>query len=113
VTVVSDFSHHDADTKKLLQRLSYHNDVIVMHISDPLDARLPDGKIVLTDADQQIQWQNDRKDWGRKYKTAAEDFTLQLQDELKSYRIPVVFYTTTKPVEEQIQQAMGKLKTRG
>jgi uncharacterized protein (DUF58 family) len=110
VTVVSDFSQHNADTKKLLQKLSYHNDVIVMHISDPLDDQLPDGKIVLTDAHHQIQWENKRKDWGIKYKTSAEDFRQQLKDELKTYRIPVVFYTTAEPVENQVLKIMGKLK---
>lgn len=110
VTVVSDFSHHDDDTKKLLQRLSYHNDIIVLHISDPLDEQLPDGRIVLTDAQYQIHWQNNRKDWGEKYKTSAVDFRQQLQDELKNYRIPTVFYTTTEPVEKQVRKVMGKLK---
>lgn len=112
VTVVSDFSNNDNDTKKLLQKLSYHNDVIVIHITDPLDEQLPDGKIVLTDADHQIQWQNDKKNWGHKYSTSHEEFRQQFKDELRRYRIPVVFYTTTEPVEHQVRKDMSRLKVR-
>jgi len=110
VTVVSDLSSHDSDTKKLLQKISYHNDVIVIHISDPLDEELPDGKILLTDAQHQIQWHNNKKDWGKKYKDTAATFKQQLKDELKHYAIPVQFYNTAEPVEAQVRRDMNKLK---
>ncbi|HEX6226246.1 MAG TPA: DUF58 domain-containing protein [Chryseolinea sp.] len=110
VTVVSDLSNHDNDTKKLLQKISYHNDVIVIHLSDPLDDQLPDGKLVLTDARHQIQWSNTRKGWGQKYKDAAETFRQQFKEELKRYAIPVQFYNTAEPVETQVRRDINRLK---
>jgi uncharacterized protein (DUF58 family) len=110
VTVVSDLSNHDSDTKKLLQKISYHNDVIVIHISDPLDDQLPDGKLVLTNAQDQIQWHNSRKDWGKKYKDAADTFRQRLKEELKHYAIPVQFFNTTEPVESQVRRDINRLK---
>src|SRR5918993_3238826 len=110
VTVVSDLSNHDNDTKKLLQKISYHNDVIVIHISDPLDDQLPDGKLVLTDSDNQIQWNNNKKNWGKKYKNAADTFRQQLKEELKRYAIPVQFYNTTEPIESQVRRDVNRLK---
>lgn len=107
VTIVSDLSNHDTDTRKLLQRLSYHNDVICIHITDPLDERLPDGRLLLSDAQQQIEWQNDKKGWGKKYETSAREFKQHLRDELRRYRIPVVYYSTTEPVELQIRKDMS------
>jgi uncharacterized protein (DUF58 family) len=109
VTVISDFLNHDVDTRKLLQRLSYHNDVICIHITDPLDDNLPDGRIVLTDAAHQIQWQNNKRNWGKKYASSSSEFKLRLKDELRRYRIPVVFYSTTEPVESQVRKDMAIL----
>lgn len=111
VTVISDFSNYDIDTRKLLQRLSYHNDVICIHITDPLDERLPDGRIVLTDADHQIQWQNGKRNWGDKYTASSREFRQQLKDELRRYRIPAVFYSTTEPVESQVRKDLAALKS--
>lgn len=104
VTVVSDFTGHDADTKKLLQRLSYHNDVICVHLSDPFDEQLPDGKIVLTDAQRQIQWQNNKRNWGAKYHRWSDEFRRTMKEDLKRYGIPVVFYSTEEPIENQVHR---------
>ncbi|MGC3946513.1 MAG: DUF58 domain-containing protein [Chryseolinea sp.] len=112
VTVVTDLSNHDIETKKLLQRLSFHNDVICIHISDPMDEQLPDGKIILTDAQHQIQWQNDKRSWGSKYKHSSDEFRRTLKDELRRYGVPVVFYTTVDPVEKQIRRDMGLLASQ-
>jgi uncharacterized protein (DUF58 family) len=108
VTVISDFSSIDTTTKKNLQNLSYHNDVIVIHVSDPLDEQLPDGKLVLTDAVHQILWQNNKRDWGKKYKASALNFRHTLTEELRRFRIPVVFLSTTAPAEEQVMHNLGK-----
>jgi len=109
VTVVSDFSNRDENTRKLLRSLSYHNDVIVIHVYDPLEEQLPEGKLVLTDSVHQILWQNNKKDWGKKYKTLAVEFKQTLTEELKHYRIPVVFLSTAESAEEQVMRDMGKL----
>ena len=112
VTVISDFSHGDADTRKVLQKIAYHNDVICIHIADPLDEHLPEGKLVLTDADHQIQWQNAKHQWGKKYEEAAKEFKQTWKDELRRYKVPVVFYNTTEPIEDQVRRDVSRLKSR-
>lgn len=112
ITVVTDLLNHDTDTIKLLQRLSYHNDVICIHIADPLDEMFPDGKIVLTDAQRQIQWQNDRRNWGKKYEQSSETFKATLTDELRRQGIPLVFFSTLEPVEQQVRRNMQHISSR-
>jgi transposase-like protein len=75
-----------------------------------LDDQLPDGKLVLTDAHNQIQWNNNNKNWGKKYKNAADTFRQQLKEELKRYAIPVQFYNTTEPIESQVRRDVNRLK---
>lgn len=109
VIVVSDFSYHDSETKRLLQKLSYHNDVIAIHITDPLDEQLPDGKILLSDASHQIEWRNEKRNWGAKYETSAQDLKVNLSAELRRYGVPVVVYSTADSVEVQLRKQMAFL----
>jgi uncharacterized protein (DUF58 family) len=108
VTVISDLSAINEETRLHLRSLSYHNDVILIHIYDALEEQLPDGKLVLTDGRYQIRWQNDKHKWGQLY---AADFVRSratLAEEFRRYRIPVAFFSTTEPVEDQIMHAFGK-----
>lgn len=109
VTVISDFSAIDQETRRHLRSLSNHNDVILIHIYDALEEALPDGKLILSDGASQINWQNDKRKWGTLYKTNFQRMRSDLADEFRRYRIPVAFFNTTDPVEEQIMHAFGKL----
>ena len=112
ITVISDFSAINDETKELLQNMSYHNDVILIHIYDALDEGLPDGKLVLTDGRHQITWSNKKKNWGAKFKKDFEDIRLRLTEEFRHTRIPVVFFNTAEPIEAQVMQEMGKIMKR-
>ncbi len=107
VTVISDFSMIDAETKMNLRNISYHNDVILVHVFDPMDAGLPDGKLLLSDGKRQIEWKNDRHNWGKRF---SDDFIRSrnmLQEEFRHYKIPMVFLSTALPVEEQVTRLYG------
>ncbi len=73
ITVISDFFSIDAETKERLRNLSYHNDVILIHIYDPFEEALPDGKLVLNDGRRQIGWQNNKRHWGEQYRQRFTD----------------------------------------
>ncbi|RAJ02433.1 uncharacterized protein DUF58 [Chitinophaga skermanii] len=112
ITVISDFSTINQDTKKHLRNLSQHNDVMLVHISDPFDGALPNGRIVLSNGKRQITWQNNKHHWGEKYEEAYSKLLRGLSDEFRMYHIPVVQMDTTLPVEQQVMQHMGKLTKR-
>ncbi len=89
--------------------MSYHNDVILIHIYDALDEVLPDGRMVLGDGRHQIAWQNNKHKWGEKYEAGFKDMRTALSNEFRRYRIPVVFFNTSEAIEDQVMHDMGRL----
>jgi hypothetical protein len=108
ITVISDFSMINSETKELLQTMSYHNDVILIHIYDSFDESLPDGMLPLSDGKRQISWNNNTKSWGAKYIKDFQANQISLTEEFRHTRIPIVFFNTSIPIEDQIAQALGK-----
>ncbi|MDI3319391.1 DUF58 domain-containing protein [Pinibacter soli] len=108
IEVISDFTYINDETRHLLKSLSYHNDVIVIHVYDALDEALPDGKLILGDGRRQINWQNNKRNWGRKYSDDFQDMQSHLINDMRHYRIPVVFFNTMQTVEDQIMDVLGK-----
>jgi len=109
VTVISDFSAIDEETKQYLRNMSNHNDVILIHIYDALDEALPNGKLILSDGKRQIAWQNSKRKWGEKYRESFIDMKHRLSEEFNRYRIPIVFFNTAETIEDQVMHAMGKI----
>jgi uncharacterized protein (DUF58 family) len=112
VTVISDFSTIDDETRQYLRNMSHHNDVILIHIYDALDEALPDGKLVLSDGKHQVAWQNSKKKWGEKFKKSFADIQHELADEFSRYNIPIVFFNTAETIEDQVMHSMGKILRR-
>ncbi len=108
VAIISDLAKLNEEDKRHIRNMAAHNDVILVHIEDPMDAKLPDGKLVLTNGDRQISWNNDKNQWGKKYESAYAQWLLQLKEEFKHYKIPVSVISTSRPVEDQIRERMGK-----
>lgn len=113
ITVVSDFSAINEETKQHLRSMSYHNDVILIHIYDPLDEALPDGRMVLGDGKHQVAWQNNKHKWGEKYKADFKTMRNRLSEEFRHYRIPVVFFNTIETIEDQVMHDLGRLRSKG
>jgi uncharacterized protein (DUF58 family) len=108
VTVISDFSMIDQETMELLQGMSYHNDVILLHIYDEQEEILPDGRLVLTDGEKQIVWNNQKKHQLASFKKDFSDMKKKLTEDFRHTRIPVVFFNTSIPVEDQVIQGMKR-----
>ncbi|SHM79431.1 Protein of unknown function DUF58 [Chitinophaga jiangningensis] len=102
IAVISDFTAADDTTVKLLRGLALHNDVMLVHISDPLDAALPDGRLILGDGKKQLRWKNSLHNAGQKYEEAYKKMQLRLAEEFRNYRIPVIFMDTTQPASSQV-----------
>lgn len=55
ICLVGDLNGADAETRRLMTRLSQHNDVIVAFIYDPLETALPQaGRLTLSDGERQL-----------------------------------------------------------
>lgn len=109
ITVISDFTMIDNETRQYLKSLRGHNDVILIQIYDPMDVSLPEGKLLFSDGDHQIRWENKHKHWGEKYSREFEDWKNKMTDEFRHYGIPMVFISTESPVEEQVMKTMKQM----
>ncbi|PWT96611.1 MAG: DUF58 domain-containing protein [Bacteroidetes bacterium] len=108
ITIISDFSMLDEESRQHIRSLSNHNDVILIHIYDILDEALPDGKLILTNGSRQIAWQNSKRNWGKKYQQVFSDLKQRLTDEFRHFRVPLVFFNTDETIEDQVMEALGK-----
>lgn len=111
VTVISDFSMINQETMELLQSMSYHNDVILIHIYDEFEEQLPDGNLVLTDGTKQVTWNNKKHHHAAAYQKNFHAIKKKLTEDFRHTRIPVVFFNTSVPVEDQVIQDMGMLRS--
>ncbi|MGX5820369.1 DUF58 domain-containing protein [Chitinophaga lutea] len=108
VTVIGDLSMTDDQTKLHLRHLALHNDVLLAHVTDPMESDLPDGRLVLSDGRRQIRWNNARHGLGERYAQERKDALQALGEEFRRYRIPLTVFSSASTVEEQVQQYIGK-----
>ncbi len=106
VAIVSDLTKLNDEGKRHIRSIAAHNDVILVHIEDPMDAQLPDGKLVLSNGERQILWNNNKNQWGKKYESGYKQWLTQLTEEFRHYKIPVSVISTASSVEEQIRKRM-------
>jgi uncharacterized protein (DUF58 family) len=109
IVIISDFSAINAETKMYLRGMSRHNEVILVHIYDALDESLPNDNLILSDGKYQIAWQNNKRQWGEKYRENFKTIRHQLTEEFNRYRIPIVFFNTTETIDNQMFNAMSKI----
>ncbi|HEY4286627.1 MAG TPA: DUF58 domain-containing protein [Puia sp.] len=109
VTLISDFSQIDDRTRELLKSISNHNDVILVHVYDPFEESLPDGRLVLSDGKRQLLWNNHRRNNGEAWRRGFAEWRSRFTEEFRHTRIPVVFFNTAEPVEDQISKDLGKI----
>jgi uncharacterized protein (DUF58 family) len=113
IMVVSDFKDITAKSKKHLIQLSKHNDVILSCISDPLEEKLPDDKLVLSDGDLQLLWNSQKRKAGNKYTDAYQMQKRDFLDSMEKYGIPVLQLNTVEPIDVQLKALfMNKLKVK-
>lgn len=111
ILFISDFYGFPTQSKKDLIQLSKHNDVILAQITDPLEAQLPDSKIVLTDGDLQLMWNHSNKKSGQKYQEAYKNESEALLQDIGKYGIPIMSFNTTDNIDLQLKN-LFKSKTK-
>jgi hypothetical protein len=112
IAVISDFSDLDEEGKQLLMNLSRHNDVILVHVTDPLDAKLPEGNLIMSDGEHQINWQNAKRQAGKKYEEHSRNLTEQFPKEMLHYNMPVVILDTLTSGNDQLVKLIAKTFSR-
>lgn len=109
IVLISDFSGWTPDAAKRLRRLSRHNDLIAVHISDPLERELPKGRsFVVSDGDSQLEV--DANQLGDRFASSFDQSVTSIETELRHLGVPVIPLHTAAEVGPQIRHAIGKLE---
>ena len=108
ICIISDAYGHDEQSRQLLTRIAWHNDVLFAFIHDPLEVELPAvGPLVFSDGYQQLEV--DTSNRGRRVhfratfaeeRAAGRKFLLQRVT-------PVLPLSTSEDVAEQVRRQLG------
>jgi len=108
VAVVSDFDGVDDDTRRLVLRLSQHNDVLLALVHDPSATKLPEAaRLVVSDGELQVELDLSE---GKTRKHLAEYAKKRLQRVIAWQRemgVPVLPIHTAEDPARQIQRLLG------
>lgn len=113
ILIISDFHQMSPRSNKHLYQLSLHNDVILAQITDPLEEKLPEDKLVLSDGNMQLLWEARKKNASKKYEKTFRDEQKEFLLDMKKHGIPVMKLNTTESTEDQLRALFSsKLKKK-
>jgi uncharacterized protein (DUF58 family) len=106
LVLISDFMWYNDQTMKNLINLSRHNDIIAAHVVDPIEEKLPEANLVLSDGEFQTVLEQHRST--RSAFLRNQEITLQkMYSQFRRFGIPCLKINTTEPVSTQLRQMMG------
>jgi len=105
VVVISDFQDLNDPCTSLLQRIRRRNDLILSPIMDPLDEKLPEGSLALSDGELQIRADIDAK-VGSAYEAHYAAFMDTLQQLERSLDAGLLPMTTARDESEQLRELL-------
>ncbi|MCU4156303.1 DUF58 domain-containing protein [Carboxylicivirga sp. A043] len=110
ILIISDFYNISPKSKQQLIQLSKHNDVILCQVQDAMEHQLPDEKLILSDGDLQLLWQQ-KQTTNHRFKELIETHQNQFTDEMLKYNIPIIQLNTQESIELQLKNLFkSKLK---
>lgn len=108
VSIISDFSGADEETRSLVTRVAAHNDVIAIFVYDPLELNLPSaGKLIMSQGDLHLEVDTDDDQLRRGFLEEAANRLKTARDLLLKRGIPVLPVQTTGGIREQMRELLG------
>ena len=109
VTVISDFHGADDETRRLLTRLSEHNDVLAALLYDPVKVDLPDaGRLVASDGELQLELDSGSSSLRGALDERFREELRESHDVLAKVGIPVLLIDTVEDPAIQIRRILGR-----
>lgn len=110
IAVITDLVGADDDTLRLVTRLAEHNDVILIFVHDPMEARMPDvGRLVAAHGELQLEVDTSDSGLRRRFGEEFEERFGHAKRLLQRVSTPVLNLSTHEEVPEQIRRALGHL----
>lgn len=108
VYVVTDFSGADDETRELMTRLAWHNDVIAAFVFDRIESDLPEaGNLVFGGMEGQLEVDTSDTRLRERYAAAFEEMVNNIRDTLLKRAVPVIPIDAGLPVPEQVRSHIG------
>ena len=113
VVLISDLDGLDEHTHQLLNRLTRHNDVLVLLVYDPLERELPEAALLVV-SDGELQLEIDAREQGlrREFTQVFERTVDTGRKELHKRNVPMLPISTAEPVASQVRALLGNLAPR-
>ncbi|VAW51378.1 hypothetical protein PA3071 [hydrothermal vent metagenome] len=108
IFMISDFRDMDKKTFSHIANIAKHNDIILIKISDPIEAELPTaGNYKLTDGLNTLQIQTSSKKTRREYQQRYADNNNQLENFCRQHRIHFIQISTAEDHLEKLNDSLG------
>ena len=109
IYLISDFRHLDHRFESTLSRLSRHNELELIHISDPLESHLPGaGYFRVTDGKREIEINAFNQQTRQQYQQRFLQHQQYLQDFCKKTRTRYIALSTAEDLLEGLQEQGGR-----
>ncbi len=112
VVLISDLYGWDAESEKILRRISEHNDLICSLVFDPLERDISAAdKLVVSDGRYQLEINPAQQGLGEKFESSFDTSVAHMQEELRRHDIPVLPVHTSAEVTDQLRRHLGGGRT--
>ncbi|MCX5569279.1 DUF58 domain-containing protein [Kaistia nematophila] len=109
VCVISDAYGADAETTKLVTRITAHNDVLAIFVSDPIEADLPPlGRVIVGEGDNQIEVDSAAVSLRHRFASGFSERRASLEGFSRQRTIPVLPIETGRDVSAQFRDLLGQ-----
>jgi len=109
ICVIGDASGADPESRRLVTRLTEHNDVIAILIYDPIEADLPDvGHAVVASGGAQIEVDTARRELRSGFAAGFVDLRRRIESLSRERRIPLLPISTSRDPAEQLREILGR-----
>jgi len=108
VCLIGDATGADQDTIRLVTLLSAHNDVLLVFIYDPLEARLPNaGRLVMAEGELQLEVNTSERGLRQQYEAEFVQRLERIRTLSRQREIPVLPLSTATDVAGQVRDLLG------
>ena len=114
IYLISDFQNLTPESRVHLQPLARHNDVVGIHICDPLESHLPPPDIYsITDGERRARINTASKAHRRAYEAGYHQQLELIKDEFLRVKAPLISLRTDESIVDRINQQSSSARARG
>lgn len=108
IFMISDFCNMDEKTRSHIANIARNNDIVLIKITDPIEAELPaSGNYQFTDGSNKLQINTANKKLRKEYQQRFEDRKHQLEKFCRQHRMHLIQISTADDYLEKLNNGLG------